>query len=190
MDMLSQMVGSRYDGVSIRKAERLAPGLGLVGESVPDLTIVDIAVLGPGSDTGLARLVDMAAPQPVLAFDGRHHARNLEEARRAGARGYVTKTSSRELIEAAIALVAAGGSYFPQIEKGALPPSVHDGLSNRQLQVLEGLVQGKSNREIAEDLGIAVATVKLHVHAVLNATGARNRTEAAIKARDVFHGRS
>lgn len=85
-------------------------------------------------------------------------------------------------------LVAAGGEYFPPTP--AEPTPVEEvaegrrGLSPRQVQVLEQIMLGKANREIAARLGISAATVKLHVHAILKAIGARNRTEAALLGRD------
>jgi DNA-binding NarL/FixJ family response regulator len=56
-------------------------------------------------------------------------------------------------------------------------------LSSRQLEVLRFIEMGQTNKEIAKALGISVATVKLHVQAILNVTGARNRTEAALRTR-------
>ncbi len=53
-------------------------------------------------------------------------------------------------------------------------------LSHRESQVLAGIARGLPNREIAAELGIAVKTVKVHVCKVLDKTGARNRTEAAV----------
>lgn len=186
LDILSQIVKDRYSTASIRTASDIGSALVLTGEKAPDLVIADLGVGGPGAEPGLKQLVDHARPGPVLTLDARLHPCNLKQARRAGAFGYLPKTSSRPLIEAAIALVAAGGVYFPEGGQDAAPSTPHATLSRRQMQVLEGLMRGKSNREIAEDLGIAVATVKLHVHAILTATGSRNRTEAALLARDVL----
>ena len=56
------------------------------------------------------------------------------------------------------------------------------GLSPRQLDVLKCVAVGMSNPEIARSLGITLGTVKLHIHAILRMTGARNRTEAALIA--------
>lgn len=184
--MLSQVVEDRYSTANIRTAVDIESALVLIGEKTPDLVIADLGVGGLGAESGLKQLVDHASPGPVLTLDARLHLCNLKQARRAGALGYLPKTSSRPLIEAAIALVAAGGVYFPEGGEDAAPSMTHATLSSRQMQVLEELMRGKSNREIAEELGIAVATVKLHVHAILATTGSRNRTEAALLARDAL----
>lgn len=186
LDTLTDLIAARYAGVRLRCASSLAEASPLLEERLPALIIADMAIPDIDAAAGLQLLIERAKPCPVLALDARANQDNLERAFAAGAKGYITKTSTRDLIEAAIALVAAGGSYFPHAMNGAnlRPKAVKHPLSNRQIEVLKNLMKGKSNRDIAEDLGITVATVKLHVHAILSATGARNRTEAAIRARE------
>ncbi|MBU2136982.1 MAG: response regulator transcription factor, partial [Alphaproteobacteria bacterium] len=112
--------------------------------------------------------------------------RDLALARRARSHGFsgiLPKTDEGPLMIAAIRLVLAGGEYFPCFEeaetsRGAAPLGPADHLSKRQRQVLEEMRLGSTNKEIAKTLGISIATVKLHVQAVLGAAGARNRTEA------------
>lgn len=112
--------------------------------------------------------------------------RDLALARRARSHGFsgiLPKTDEEPLMIAAIRLVLAGGEYFPCFEeaetpRGASAPGPVDLLSKRQRQVLEEMRLGSTNKEIAKTLGISIATVKLHVQAVLGAAGARNRTEA------------
>lgn len=188
-ETLAELVGKRFAGASVRLAKDLEAGLALLAQRRSDLIIADLSSPGLQTEAGLKLLIERAESRPVLAMDGRRYGRNLDRARRAGTRGYLTKTSTRALMDAAIALVAAGGAYHPIDSDGEedQDSGPAKALSPRQLQVLRGLTQGKSNREIAADLGIAEATVKLHVHAILNATGARNRTEAALLGREA-HG--
>ncbi len=93
----------------------------------------------------------------------------------------------RDLIAAAVKLIVAGGRYFSDFGEMAAKPRAETGLrsrlSTRQLEVLRLIEIGQTNKEIAKALGISVATVKLHVQAILHITGARNRTEAALRAR-------
>lgn len=112
--------------------------------------------------------------------------RDLALARRVRSHGFsgiLPKTDEGPLMIAAIRLVLAGGEYFPCFEEAETPlgitahgPAEH--LSKRQREVLEEMRLGSTNKEIAKTLGISIATVKLHVQAVLGAAGARNRTEA------------
>ncbi len=101
----------------------------------------------------------------------------------AGFKGLLPKTADHGLMAAILKLILAGGEYFPCFEEAAPPePAVGpaiviEQLSPRQREVLAELAQGRTNKEIAKALGISIATVKLHVQAILSATGARNRTE-------------
>lgn len=101
-----------------------------------------------------------------------------------GFRGLISKNSETALIGAALQLICAGGEYFPCFADAARasptsgPKPGAKTLSPRQSRVLELLGLGRTNKEIARELGISVATVKLDVQAILVVTQARNRTEA------------
>ncbi|MGZ3313933.1 MAG: response regulator transcription factor, partial [Caulobacteraceae bacterium] len=86
--------------------------------------------------------------------------------------------------------ILAGGLYFSDFSslssRQRTETPLRTRLSGRQLEVLRLIELGQTNKEIAKALGISVATVKLHVQAILNITGARNRTEAALRARGQF----
>ena len=97
--------------------------------------------------------------------------------------GYLTKDASGEEVVSAIQTVDRGLRYLPHVALDRLAermPSV--GLTPREAEVLTCITQGRSNREIAEDLGIAEKTVRIHVSAVLDKMGARDRTQATIYA--------
>jgi two-component system nitrate/nitrite response regulator NarL len=99
----------------------------------------------------------------------------------AGFRGMVPRTDEPRIVAAALKLVLVGGLYFPFFEGLlAAPANAADArnLSRRQVEVLDEMIAGRTNKEIAASLGISTATVKLHVKAVLTSVGARNRTEA------------
>jgi DNA-binding NarL/FixJ family response regulator len=108
-------------------------------------------------------------------------------ARRHGFRGVLPKTFDLRVAAAALRLVAAGGEYFPcfdlEEEAPAAVGSARAPLSRRQAEILTELEAGATNKEIARKLGISLATVKMHVRALLNLVGARNRTEAVMRLR-------
>jgi two-component system, NarL family, nitrate/nitrite response regulator NarL len=122
---------------------------------------------------GLRRLV-IESSAPVVAIDDRPNPTFAQLAQRAGAQGYASKS-----------FVMEGGAHFPrgvQAGRAAGDPRSPAGLSPRQIQVLKCIAVGMSNQEIARSLGITPGTVKLHIHAILRATGTRNRTEVALIA--------
>lgn len=110
-------------------------------------------------------------------------------ARRHGFRGVLPKTSDLPVAAAALRLVVAGGEYFPcfDLEEPAGAASGAGSsrapLSRRQAEILTELEAGATNKEIARKLGISLATVKMHVRALLTLVGARNRTEAVMRLR-------
>jgi DNA-binding NarL/FixJ family response regulator len=98
------------------------------------------------------------------------------------------KTSDLPVAAAALRLVLAGGEYFPcfdldEAQAPAAATALKAPLSRRQAEIFTELAAGATNKEIARKLGISLATVKMHVRALLNLVGARNRTEAAMRLR-------
>jgi DNA-binding NarL/FixJ family response regulator len=173
----------------------------LVAAELPTDTVVtledisDVAALGPRDDDlilldpppqgdpgdWLERNAERLGPGRLVLLAPH---KNIRWARIAYARGFralVPKDTASDLMLAVLRLVVVGGEYFPCFEElGALPdpvPGRGPRLSPRQLEVLRELERGRTNKEIAQQLGISIATVKLHVQAILSATGARNRTE-------------
>jgi DNA-binding NarL/FixJ family response regulator len=116
-----------------------------------------------------------------------------------GAMGFIPKTSSNPVMLQALRLVLSGGVYLPPVALGpragiAAPPptraadpapgtSARDlGLTARQAQVLQLILQGKPNKVICRELGLAEGTVKIHVAAILRALNVSTRTQAVIEA--------
>ena len=100
-----------------------------------------------------------------------------------GAMAYLTKDASGEQLVDAIQHVYRGLRYLPRVALDRLAeriPSVE--LTPREKEVLTCITQGKSNREIADQLCIAEKTVRIHVSSVLDKMGARDRTQATIYA--------
>lgn len=112
-----------------------------------------------------------------------------------GAMGFIPKTASSAVMQAALQIVQAGGIYVPpsaivasvpnlgrRMPPRSLTHPVDIGLSARQSDVLKLLLEGKSNKEICRDLGLAPATVKTHVSAVLRVLDVTTRTQAVLMA--------
>ena len=116
-----------------------------------------------------------------------------------GIKGYISKRSNSKIIGLALQLIANGGKYIPDavLENYAVAatvaPSIHQNellnnikpLTNRQAQVLDLVAQGKSNKQIAYDMGVSEATVKLHINALLRSLHVTNRTQAVITAQKI-----
>lgn len=185
-EALSELLRQRYPAGVLTVESSPDTALDVLGGEAQTLVVADRATCDAGG-VSAEQLCHAAANAAVIVMDDRFDASAARRALAAGARGYIPKTHPRELVDAAIGLVAAGGLYLPQegeADGGASGSGPPRRLSKRQSEVLDLLLQGCTNREIAAALGISLPTVKLHVQAILNATGARNRTEAALLARE------
>ena len=111
----------------------------------------------------------------------------MTEVFEAGATGYLLKSASGDELAAAIRTVASGGTILATgvLSLLATPPDTtgHD-LTPRELDVLEHLANGLSNKHIATELGLSSGTVRIHVSNVLAKLQVENRTAAAMFARD------
>lgn len=184
---------SVYEGQSGRQAEELIA-------QHPDISLVLLDVGLPDRD-GLEMLATLRAGHPSVAIvmlSALCDRDTVLKALDAGAQGFIAKTATRDVLLGALRLVLAGGVYIPpeilaRAPEQAAPtlPATPDrprpkpsdlGLTERQLDVLALMMQGKSNKLICRQLALAEPTVKNHVSAILKALNVNNRTEAVLAA--------
>jgi len=149
-----------------------------------DLVLLDLNMPGMGGLDGLDRMITVAGDVPVAMISGVAQLDKVQAAIEAGARGFLPKTISANSIAAAIRFMAAGEIYMPYalMQQGGEADGF--GLKSREREVLRGLAEGLSNKEIALKLDLQEVTVKLHVKTLSRKLNARNRTHAAMIARD------
>lgn len=147
------------------------------------IVLLDYDMPGMNGLEGLRRIIQLAAPVPVALLSGTAPAQVARYAIAEGARGFLPKTMPAAALAAAIQLIIGGETHFPFSYESA-PPGDHAALTNREQEVLKLLAAGQSNKEIARELGVQDVTVKLHVRTLSRKLGARNRTQAAMIARD------
>lgn len=162
-----------------------------------DIALVLLDLRLPDRD-GLEMLSDLRKNHPAIAvvmlsaFCDRD---NVLKSLAAGAQGFIAKTATRDVLLGALRLVLAGGVYIPPeiLDRAPEPapqpapkpdrhgPTPSDlGLTERQLDVLALMMEGKSNKLICRHLNLAEPTVKNHVSAILKALDVNNRTEAVL----------
>jgi DNA-binding NarL/FixJ family response regulator len=111
------------------------------------------------------------------AFDGEE---DIYSAVQAGASAYLTKSANRAELLQAIRTVHEGGSYYPPDVASKLAARIQrQEITPREREALLMILRGLSNKEIASELGVAEATVKLHIAHLMTKLGARDRTHAA-----------
>jgi DNA-binding NarL/FixJ family response regulator len=169
-----EVVGEAADGVEAIAQYR---------KSRPDITLVDLRLPRMGGVEVIQR-IRMEAPQARLivltTYDGDE---DIYRALKAGAKGYLLKGMTTQELIATIREVHAGKSHIPPAiaEKLAERMGTEE-LTPREADVLEQIVNGKSNKEIATELAISEATVKTHINSLLSKLGVTDRTQAATAA--------
>ena len=174
-------------GFAIDCAASLAEARQALAAAVPyDLILLDFAL--PDS-TGLAdsaTLIGVARGKPVVLFSGLARPGTVVEALAAGFAGFIPKSTAAQALAAALRQVLAGKVWLPEgmdlTRRDSDLPAPLASLTRRERQVLRAIRAGRMNKEIAGDLHISEVTVKMHVRAICQKLGARNRTQAALMA--------
>jgi two-component system, NarL family, invasion response regulator UvrY len=151
----------------------------IAGVLRPDVVVLDVALPGASGIDALRRLRDAGSSARVLMFSMYEDAIYATRALRDGAAGYVTKASAPTVLVEAVRQVAAGHAYLsPDVaatlaRRHAVPdPAGPDGLSARELEVLDLLARGLTVRDIALRLGVSPKTVANHQSSLRQKTGA------------------
>lgn len=188
-------------GATILEASRWGDAARLLKEH-PDITLVLLDLMLPDRD-GFAALAEARARHPKVPFvilSARSDRDDVEKALGLGAVGFIPKSGERDVMLGALRLVFSGGVYIPPEIFIRTPPSAARsaaaarrapgpapaspetlGLTARQVDVLNLMRQGKSNKAICRELKLAEATVKNHVTAILKTLNVTNRTEAVVR---------
>lgn len=160
----------------------------LTSGSTFDFIIMDWRMPGVSGAAAIAMLRDAAGGIPVVVCSGDEDPAIAAEAVAAGARGFLPKTMPVQQLAAAIQFIAKGAVYIPpqlSLRAVARPETT---LTDRELEVVRGLIQGKSNKELGRELDLAEVTVKLHLRRAMKKLAVVNRTQAALKARELGLG--
>jgi len=168
-----------------------ADALRLVDEVHPDVVLMDVRMPDGDGLTALGRIKLEKPELPVVMFSGFDNPTYIARAVALGANGYLFKTCKAKDLVAAIKTAAKGENTWTRTElrrvTGALAtprPGVdlEVPLTQREIQIVQQVVAGMSNKQIGDELGISYETVKEHVQHVLRKIGVTDRTQAAVWA--------
>ena len=149
----------------------------------PDVTLMDLRLPGIGGVETIRRIRLKMPEARFIVLTTYEGDEDIHQAMEAGASGYLVKGLPQEMLVDAVRRVHAGGRYLPGPMSQALAARTPDSkLSARERQVLGLIAKGRSNKEIAVELGITEATVKCHVSVILMRLNASDRTQAVVTA--------
>jgi DNA-binding NarL/FixJ family response regulator len=154
----------------------------------PDCALVLLDLTLPGA-RGLDLLAELRRDRPLLpivVLSATHDSATVSAAIAAGARGFIAKTASPMALLDAIQTILSGGRHITT-DLGSAPRTINGvpvdmlGLTQRQSDVLQLLLQGKPNKLICRDLRLSEGTVKVHVSAILKALNVHSRSQAIVE---------
>jgi DNA-binding NarL/FixJ family response regulator len=178
----------------IATASTAADAVAIVGDLRPDVLVLDAAI--PGGSRTVAEVVEVAAATKVVVIAVPANDDDIITYVGAGASGFVSRSGSPSELLAAVTSAARGELLYPPevaatwrkrmvAPEGRTPFGRQPQLTRRELQVVELVDRGLSNKEIAQALAVSVPTVKNHVHAILKKLAVQRRSQAAAKVRQL-----
>lgn len=189
---------SVHDGIDVvGEAEHGEQALALAADLRPDVVLMDLRMPVMGGVAATRELLDRDQPPKVLVLTTFDDDDDVFEALRAGAAGYLLKDSQSERLVDAIRTVARGDSFLQpsitakvlaELQRSEPRPTAtepSDALSKRELDILRLIAQGLPNKAIAQRLHLADGTVKNYVSSILAKLDVTDRTQAALRAREL-----
>ena len=169
------VVGEASDG---NEAVRMAM------ELKPKVIVMDCALPGVSGLVATKQIMEKAPKTAVLMLSMHSEETLVRQAMDAGARGYMLKNAMDLDLAMAVKRVAAGETVLdPQVERSASLKGERDaGLTARELEILQLIVEGKSNKEIATQLNLSVNTVSVHRANIMDALGIHKTAELVVYA--------
>jgi two-component system nitrate/nitrite response regulator NarL len=169
-------------------ANSLSTALAAIAVKPFDIVLLDYNMPGMNGLEGVKKALEANGEKTVALLSGTAPKGVAQEALAIGAIGFLPKTLGAQSLINAIRFMASGEAYMPisvmREEEAAVSNPLAKNLSKRELQVLERLCKGKANKEIARDLDLQEVTIKLHVKTLCRKLDARNRTQAAMMAKE------
>ena len=181
-----------YDVVG--RAAAAAEAVALARRLRPAIVLMDLGLPDGSGVTATERIVGELPEVRIVVLTMYDDQGSVRSALRAGAAGYVVKDAGHAEIVAAVRAAEFGAFVLGSGIEGSKPltltfadaPADPFGLTKRERQVLDLIVRGLSNPQIAERLGLSAKTVSNNVSAIIGKTGSRDRVEAAARARDAI----
>ncbi|HEU0177646.1 MAG TPA: response regulator transcription factor [Blastocatellia bacterium] len=190
-DGLAAIIDYQADMTVVGHARNGEEAVERFAELQPDITLMDLRMPGMGGAQAIEAIRKKFGDARIIVLTTYDGDENIYRALKAGARGYLLKDSGKDDLLSAIRAVHEGRSYVPPEIATRLVTRTQAGapLTTREIEVLQLMAKGKSNKEIGAALFISEGTVKTHVNSIHEKLSVSDRTEAVIVAlkRGIIH---
>ena len=187
-DELSSRLEKINPDVVLMQASSFSQALKILEKEVDlDMIIVDLDMPDMQWEEGIKILKQKSDEINIVVISASEDMRQIRKILQSGIKGYIPKRLESQTMHNALKLIVEGGIYIPPalVENNSEFSNNNrrsKTLTNRQSQVLDLIAEGKSNKQIAYEMQVSEATVKLHINALLRTLGVTNRTQAVITA--------
>ena len=188
---LARIIGIQTDMEVVGEAHTGEEAISLCLHEEPDVVLMDLSMPGIGGLSATRKILSLLPRTRVLILTVHTDDAHVFQGIKAGARGYILKDCTPEELTRAIRTVHAGETIMAQdiarktlttFESIRSNTEITPNLTERELEVIKALAQGKSNKEIAQTLGISEKTVRNHASNIYNKLHIFDRTQAVIYA--------
>lgn len=180
---IAAIIEATPDMTTVAQAGSGEEAIEIFEKHLPDITLMDLRLPGISGVDAIRILMSKHPNAKFVVLTTYEGDEDIHQALAAGARSYIVKGMPHEALVSALRRVQSGGRFLPQPVSRALHSRIpNSDLSLREREVLELIVRGRSNKEIANDLGITESTVKCHVSVILMRLNVSDRTQAVVTA--------
>ncbi len=180
---IAAIIEATPDMTTVAQAGSGEEAVELFEKHLPDITLMDLRLPGMSGVDAIRTLIARYPSAKFVVLTTYEGDEDIHQALAAGARSYIIKGMPHEALVSALRRVHTGGRFLPPPVSRALNSRIpNSDLSAREREVLELIVRGRSNKEIASDLGITESTVKCHVSVILMRLNVTDRTQAVVTA--------
>lgn len=180
---IATIINATPDMTTVAQAGSGEEAVELYEQHLPDITLMDLQLPGMSGVDAIRTIMARHRNGRFVVLTTYEGDEDIHQALEAGARSYLIKGMPHEALVSALRRVHAGGKFLPPPVSRALSSRTpNSDLSAREREVLKLIVRGRSNKEIADDLGITESTVKCHVGVILMRLNVTDRTQAAVAA--------
>ena len=180
---IAAIIQATPDMTTVAQAGSGEEAVELYEKYLPDITLMDLRLPGMSGVEAIRILMARHRNAKFVVLTTYEGDEDIHQALEAGARSYIIKGMPHDALVSALRRVHSGGRFLPTPVSRALSSRLpNSDLSAREREVLDLIVKGKSNKEIATELGISESTVKCHVSVILMRLNVTDRTQAVVTA--------